>query len=131
MRVLIVEDDFFVGNLVEDQLRDDGHQVVGRVSSASAARDLVVESRPDLMLVDINLDDGETGCVFAHEVREKLNIPTIFITGSPAKARACDDAFGVLVKPFAPSSVSAALDAAEVIKAGGKPLKAPAGLELF
>src|SRR5665213_1708439 len=131
MRVLIVEDDFFVGNLVEDQLRDDGHEVVGRVSSASAARDLVVESQPDLMLVDINLDDGETGCVFAHEMREKLNIPTIFITGSPAKARECDDAIGVLVKPFAPASVSAALDAAEVIKAGGKPFKASAGLELF
>ncbi len=131
MRVLIVEDDFFVGSLVEDQLKEDGHEVVGRVSSASAARGLVAESQPDLMLVDIHLDDGETGCVFAHEMREKLNIPTIFITGSPAKARECDDALGVLVKPFAAASVSAALDAAEVIAAGGAPSRATAGLELF
>lgn len=131
MRVLIVEDDFFVGMLVEEQVQEQGHEVLGRVSSASAARDLVAVSQPDLMLVDIHLDDGETGCVFAHEMREKLNIPTIFITGSPAKARDCDDALGVLIKPFAPASVSAALDAAVVIQAGGKPFSAPAGLELF
>ncbi len=131
MRVLIVEDDVFVGLLVEEQLKEDGHEVIGHVSSASAARDVVAESLPDLMLVDIHLDDGETGCVFAHEMREKLNIPTIFITGSPAKARQCDDAIGVLIKPFAPASVSAALDAAAVVKAGGKPSNAPGGLELF
>jgi two-component system, response regulator PdtaR len=131
MRVLIVEDDVFVGLLVEDQLNEDGHDIVGRVSSASAARDLLAHSRPDVMLVDINLDDGETGCVLAHEVREQLNIPTIFMTGSPAKARECDDALGVLVKPFSPESVTAALDAAAIIKAGGKPAHPPAGLELF
>ena len=131
MRVLIVEDEFFVGTLVEEQIEEAGHEVIRRVSSASAARDVVIESLPDLMFVDIHLDDGETGCVFAHEMQEKLNIPTIFITGSPAKARECDDAIGVLVKPFAPASVSAALDAAAVIKAGGKPFNAPPGLELF
>lgn len=131
MRVLIVEDDFFVGNFVEEQVKEDGHEVVGCVSSATAARHIVNESLPDLMLVDIHLDDGETGCIFAHEIMEKLNIPTIFITGSPAKARECDDAIGVLIKPFAPASVSAALAAAEVVRAGGKPFNAPAGLELF
>ena len=83
------------------------------------------------MLVDIHLDDGETGCLLAREIHDALDIPTIFVTGSPAKARECDDAIGVLVKPFTPSVVTTALQAVEVIKAGGKPPSAPHGLELF
>lgn len=100
MRVLIVEDNTLVGMLVEEQLREHGDEILGLVSSAAAARKTIAKTVPDLMFVDIQLADGDTGRDFAHETREHLNVPTIFITGSPEKARECTDALGVLVKPF-------------------------------
>jgi DNA-binding response OmpR family regulator len=117
--------------MVEDSLADEGHEILGPVSSSIAARDLAVAERPDLMLVDIHLDDGETGCLFAREAHENWHIPTIFLTGSPAKARDCDDAIGVLVKPFSPASIGAAVNVAGAIKAGETPPTIPPEMRLF
>ena len=38
---------------------------------------------------------------------------------------------GVLAKPIAPESLAAAMEAAAIMKAGGKPAKAPDGFELL
>ena len=131
MRVLIVEDDALTAMQLSDDVGDAGHDLLGCATSAWAARDFVYASQPDVMLVDIHLDDGETGCDLARDIRAELNIPTIFVTGSPAKARTCDHALGVLTKPFTANAVTAALDAAEVIRAGGKPVHVDPQLELF
>jgi two-component system, response regulator PdtaR len=131
MRVLIVEDDMMISMMMEDAATDAGHEVVGTVVSAAAAQRLIPLSRPDLLLVDINLADGETGCSLATDAQHKLNVPTIFVTGSPDKARVCDDAIGVLVKPFGPASVGGAIGVAGALKSGDHPGKLPAGFELF
>lgn len=131
MRVLIVEDDPLIALELADQLKEDGHEVIGTATSAGQAQRLIATALPDLMLVDIHLEDGETGCDFAHATKRELNVPTIFVTGSPWKARECDNALGVLAKPFTPAGVTAAVEAAAIIRAGGKPMNPPTELELF
>lgn len=131
MRVLIVEDEPIIALLMEDVLESKGHDAVASLSASSDALSFLEKSRPDLMLVDIHLTDGETGCTFAREAHQRWGVSTIFVTGSPAKARKCDDAIGVLVKPFAAEAISAAIAAAEAIKAGRMPVHLPAELELF
>jgi len=130
MRVLIVEDDAVISIMMEDALEEAGHVVVGAVASAAAVERLLAHSVPGLLLVDVNLADGETGCRFASESHRRWNVPTIFVTGSPEKARVCDDAIGVLVKPFRPGSVSAAVDVASALETGEE-VALPAELELF
>ena len=131
MRVLIVEDDSIVAMLIEDSLIEGGHEVLGSVASSSAARRQVERDIPDLMLVDIHLIDGETGCVLAREVYDHWQVRTLFVTGSLEKARQCADAIGALIKPFAATSISAAVDAASAILAGKRPTYVPPELELF
>lgn len=131
MRILVVEDDPLISFMIEDALAEAGHQVVGLASSSGDARRMVERAPPDLMLVDIHLIDGETGCDFAREAHEKWNVPTIFVTGSPSKARGCDDAIGVLAKPFKSASIGAAVAVAATIQAGKVPTHIPIELELF
>lgn len=131
LRVIIVEDEPLVGLSLEDEVRQSGHELAGNVTSAEKARELMREAQPDVWLIDLHLDDGETGCALAREVRAEFNVPAILVTGWPEKARECREALGVIAKPLAKNAVAEALAAVEVIKAGGKPVHAADGLELF
>lgn len=131
MKILVVEDDGMVALLIEDALGDAGHEVLGPVAASGPAKSLAEAHRPDLMLVDIHLTDGETGCALARDAHEALGVPTIFVTGSPEKARSCSGALGVLVKPFHADSVTAAVSAAAAIAGGRRPSYTPRELQLF
>jgi two-component system, response regulator PdtaR len=131
MRILVVEDDPMISFMIEDALAEDGHEVVGSAVTSGEARRLVERTLPDLMLVDVHLVDGETGCTFAREAHEKWHVPTIFVTGSPEKARQCDDAIGVLTKPFQADSVAGAVAVAASVRAGRVPTRLPVEMQLF
>ena len=131
MRILIVEDDPLISMVIEDELVLAGHEIVGASASSSDARRILDRTLPDLMLVDIHLVDGETGCMFARETYEKWKVPTIFVTGSADKARTCDEAIGVLTKPFDPRSIAAAVAAVPAIQEGKPPTSLPAEFEVF
>lgn len=62
-RVLIVEDDEFVGSLMVGALENEGFKAVLAVSSLEAKRQLI-EFDPDVAIVDIDLGDGPTGIDF-------------------------------------------------------------------
>ena len=47
---------------MENVIEDAGHEVVGPVASAKEALRLVEMQPPDLLVADINLSDGESGC---------------------------------------------------------------------
>lgn len=131
MKILVVEDDGMVALLLEDALGEAGHEVVGPVDAADQAKALASAHKPDLMLVDINLKDGETGCSLARDAQHSLGVPTIFVTGSPEKAERCAAALGVLVKPFHADSVVATVEVAAAMAAGRVPAYIPQELQLF
>ena len=131
MRVLIAEDNALVAMLIEDVLEDEGHEVIGSVPSAKVALDLVERRHPDLLIADINLVDGESGCELVHDAHSRCGTPALFVTGSPDKAKACDTAIGVLGKPFSPETLRAAVQAAAAIMKGKTPGRIPPELRLF
>ncbi|SFA95708.1 response regulator transcription factor [Clostridium frigidicarnis] len=77
-RILFVEDDASLGYALEFSLIDEGYEIV-RVCTIHDAKEQFIQDKFDLILLDVNLPDGN-GYDFCKYVREKSNIPIIFLT---------------------------------------------------
>ena len=122
LRVLIVEDETIVAMQLEDMLQDLGHVVVGTVASHVAAVAAAETGRPDLVLMDINLGRGGNGIEAALELRQRFDLPSVFLSAylsSPSvreRAQAAQP-LGCLSKPYTERHIEAALrKAAEHLK---------------
>jgi two-component system, chemotaxis family, CheB/CheR fusion protein len=82
--ILVIEDDPEVRELLELNLRDEGH-VTAAVPDGPAALELVAGGalKPDLILADYNLPNGMNGLQVSRKLRENLQceIPVIILTG--------------------------------------------------
>ena len=79
-RILIVEDEFIVAADLEMKLTRLGYQVVGSAVTGEDAIALAEKHRPDLVLMDIQLQGRMNGTEAAETIRTKHRIPIIFIT---------------------------------------------------
>ena len=110
VRVLILDDDFRVAQLHQGIVDDHpGFAVTGTVRSLAEARDSVRASRPDLLIADVFLPDGD-GIALVRET----GIDAILISAADDAAtvrRALrSGAVGYLVKPFERRALSSLLD---------------------
>lgn len=78
-RVLIVEDEFLVAAMLEDELIDRGATVVGPAASLAEGMRLVERGGFDLAVIDWNLD-GEHSTPIAEALSE-AGIPFVISTG--------------------------------------------------
>lgn len=60
-RVLIVEDDMIISLVIENMVKELGHEVVGKATSGDEAIRLATEHVPDLVLMDIRLKGDMDG----------------------------------------------------------------------
>ncbi len=114
--VLIVEDEALVASCIGDVLGESGFRVVGIAGSAQEALSLAGESRPSLALVDIRLTGPIDGIELACLLRQRFDLPAIFLSGlvdaaTIERARAAQP-LGFLPKPFLPSQVFNAIERA-------------------
>ena len=79
MRILIVEDEFLVGLLLEEDLRSAGCSIVGPFSTLEVATQASRRERFDLAILDINLN-GDMVYPLADELSAR-GIPFIFLSG--------------------------------------------------
>lgn len=110
LRVLILDDDFRVGQLHQGIVDEHpAFRVTQTVRSLAEARDSIRSSRPDLLLADVFLPDGDGIAL----VRES-GIDAILISAAddaPTVRRALrSGAVGYLVKPFERRALSGLLD---------------------
>jgi len=110
LRVLILDDDFRVGQLHQGIVDEHpGLLVTQTVRSLAEARDSIRSSRPDLLLADVFLPDGD-GITLVREA----GIDAILISAAddaPTVRRALrSGAIGYLVKPFERRALSGLLD---------------------
>ncbi len=80
-RILIVEDDKLSARGLALSLSDLGYDIVGVVSSGEKAVRMARESRPDLVLMDIHLAGEMDGIGAGDLIRERLDIPVVYLTG--------------------------------------------------
>ena len=104
LKILIVEDEVLIGKLIEQDLVDAGHQVLDIAFGSEEALDMIYKYQPELVLLDINIDGTKDGIDVAMIIKEKYDIPYIFITAHSdretlqraKKAKPC----AYLVKPY-------------------------------
>jgi CheY-like chemotaxis protein len=102
--VLIVEDDMIISMVLERMIIKLGHNVIDKVITGQGAIDSAFELKPDLILMDIQLKDDIDGISAMQKIREKSEVPVIYITGNSDQynlSRAQETNFvDYLVKPI-------------------------------
>jgi len=104
MRVLIVEDEALLAMMLEDMVREAGHEVVGVAADGAGAQGLARRERPDVVLMDINIRGEMDGVEAARRLRRLAPFRIIFITAytdeaNQARMQAVDPV-AVLSKPY-------------------------------
>jgi CheY-like chemotaxis protein len=112
-RVLVVDDQALIAHDLAAMIHETGSTVVGIATDAVDALLLTAEHRPDVAIVDINLNNGDDGIALAREIREMADASIIFCTGSnEAVVRRRMRDFGraqLLLKPVDLESLTRAL----------------------
>ncbi len=78
-RILIVEDEFLVAMDLEDRLKREGCGVLGPVPRETKALAVLEQSRPDAVVLDLNLD-GKLPIDLANTLAAR-HIPFVVVTG--------------------------------------------------
>ena len=102
--ILVVEDEGVIALDIRATLAHLGYTVPGAVATGREAVAKVAELRPQLVLMDIHLRGDMDGVEAAREIRERFDVPVIYLTAyaDPAtlqRARVTEP-FGYLLKPF-------------------------------
>jgi CheY-like chemotaxis protein len=113
LRILIVEDEFFIALDIQAILEADGHSVVGVAVSAEEAVESAQALLPDVVLMDVRLARGSDGVEAARKIRAQLNIKSVFVTAnidSGTRERAASaDPIGFVEKPVTTERLRQAL----------------------
>ncbi len=111
--ILVVDDNFEVGDIIVITLRSLGHACVEVARGGKQALEMAVRLRPDLVILDINMPEMD-----GIETAENLNLlhpcPIIFSSGlsdSETMRRTLDiPCVSYLAKPFSPAQLREAVD---------------------
>src|SRR6218665_1515592 len=114
-KILIVEDEFVVANALRFTLEQAGYMVTGIASSAEDADEQLQIQKPDLILLDIQLDGKRSGIDLARKLNDD-NIAFIYLSANSSQkileeAKATDP-YGFLIKPFREKDLLVTLDIA-------------------
>ncbi|MDB5465076.1 MAG: sensor histidine kinase/response regulator [Phenylobacterium sp.] len=113
-RVLLVEDDDSVGEMVEAMLTDLGHEVLRAEAAAPALSILKRRERIDLMLTDLIMPGGMNGVELAHQaVALRPGLPVILTSGYTGETlgAAADAPWPLLAKPYPAEALAAVIEA--------------------
>jgi CheY-like chemotaxis protein len=83
--VVIIEDEPLIALDLELLLQGLGHHVVRVARTERQAIDAVLQTRPGLVLADIQLADGSSGLDAVNEILRTLQVPVIFVTAYPER----------------------------------------------
>ena len=80
-RVLIVEDELIIADILEEVLVDDGFEVCGIARGVQEALTLAEQHSPELAVVDVQLIDGQ-GTDLAPVLIQRFGTGIIYTTGN-------------------------------------------------
>ena len=115
-RILIVEDEKIIAHGLREILVNLGYTVVAAVSSGEEAIQKATDLRPDLVLMDIVLKGSMDGIEVAQQIRNDLDIPSIFLTAYSedeiVRRAKITEPFGFILKPFQARELHATIQTA-------------------
>ena len=113
-KILIVEDEMIIGANISLQLSKLGYEVTGIVSRGEEAISHVKHSRPDIVLMDIQLKGELDGIETVNQMHRESNIPIIYLTANTdeenfQRAKATNP-YAFISKPFKKLDLQHAID---------------------
>jgi DNA-binding LytR/AlgR family response regulator len=114
--ILIVEDESIVAKDIQHSLKKLGYTVVGICSNGEDAIRSAEEMSPDLVLMDIMLKGDMSGIEAADQIRQRMNIPVIYLTAyadeSTLNKAKVTEPYGYIIKPFKEIDLHTAIEMA-------------------
>ncbi|MGE5499656.1 MAG: response regulator, partial [Syntrophothermus sp.] len=103
-KILIVEDEPLISYVIRKYLSQQGFKVSGIASRVNEAIELARTDRPDLILMDIFLNDKEDGIYAVEQIRKFSDVPVIYLSAfsdpeTLERAKTTNPS-GYLVKPI-------------------------------
>ncbi|MFA6810490.1 MAG: response regulator, partial [Desulfoplanes sp.] len=116
IKILVVDDEAIIATQLEEKLAFFGYDVVGRAGNGEKAIAMSRDLRPDLILMDIVMPGDIDGIGAAEIIKEKYNIPVVFLTAYTSemyvrRAKKLDP-LGFVVKPFQDNQLRATIEIA-------------------
>ena len=104
-RILIIEDEILTVKSIAKSLVHFGYQVAGFATNYSDGIAMVIELKPDLVLMDVKLSSDKDGIDLAKRIQAEYNIPIVFLSAH-SDVKTINRVFetkpdGYLVKPYA------------------------------
>lgn len=116
IKVLVVEDEKIVALEIKSRLKKLGYLVPSVASTGEEAISRTEAFLPDLVLMDIMLKGSVDGIEAARQIREKMDIPIIYLTAyadSETLERAKVTApYGYILKPFEENDLRTSIEIA-------------------
>ncbi len=114
--VLIVEDDEILAQVEDWRLKNLGYLVSGRAATGAEAMEVVMNKRPDVVLMDINIRGTMDGIETALMIKKGFDIPVVYMSSHPddvtvERAKATKPE-GFIVKPFHDRDLRVAIELA-------------------
>ncbi len=115
-RVVVVEDERIVALHLQQQLKKLGYNVAGTAASGERALQQISDLRPDIVLMDINIEGDIDGIDTAARIPEEFHIPVIYLTAhseaSTLERAKATQPYAYLLKPFSERELHATLEMA-------------------
>lgn len=108
-----MENEVLVAQDLKSRLLLMGYPVSGLALDGDEAEAMAMATKPELILMDINLGRGRNGIETALAIRAKLDVPVIYITANSddqtIHRAAQSDPFGFILKPFEDRALESAI----------------------
>jgi PAS domain S-box-containing protein len=115
-KIMVVEDEGLIAADLQSRLEHAGYSVPPVAGTGVEALNIIRETSPDLILMDIRLRGNLDGIEVAEQVRREMDIPVVFLTAyedAETLARASQSqAYGYIRKPIASASLQGAIEIA-------------------
>jgi two-component system, response regulator PdtaR len=116
LKIVVVEDEPMIAENIAEICAEAGHNVCDIAYNAGQALLAVQACDPDLVLLDINLQDELDGLEIGEKITNEWQIPIIYITSYSGKEilRQLNtiNPLTYIVKPFHPAQLSSSLEVA-------------------
>lgn len=104
MRILVVEDEPAIAGLLRDAAEEFGHEVCGIARGPREAAELIAGTRPDALIVDVDLGEGASGVDVAVQAYMAFGLRSLFVSGRfdgwTVREAGAIRPYGFLAKPF-------------------------------
>ena len=115
-KILVVENEYIISQDIKSSLKNMGFEVVSTASTGAEAIQKARDLKPDLILMDIVLDDEMDGIEATWKIKAIFDVPVIYVTAygneKTFKRAKLTEPYGFITKPISTNELRASVETA-------------------